>query len=61
MYIGSTWFQHWSVLHLRALLCISHGVTEHMGRYDQLAQLLAENGIFVFGHDHGKKAAVYIC
>ena len=26
-----------------------------MGRYDQLAQLLAENGIFVFGHDHGKQ------
>ena len=38
----------------RALVCISHGVTEHMGRYEQLAQLLADSGFCVFGHDHGK-------
>ena len=34
-------------------MCISHGVTEYMGRYEQLAQLLADTGICVFGHDHG--------
>lgn len=36
----------------RAILCLCHGVTEHMGRYDSLGELLAENGILVFGHDH---------
>ncbi len=35
-----------------SLLFISHGVCEHMGRYDALATALAEEGILVFGHDH---------
>ena len=34
---------------------ISHGVTEHMGRYDELATSLAESGLCVFGHDHGMR------
>ena len=41
-----------SLILYRALVFISHGVTEHMGRrYAQLATLLADS---VFGHDHGK-------
>ncbi len=35
-----------------ALLYLSHGVGEHMGRYDALASSLAAEGILVFGHDH---------
>ena len=38
----------------RALVFISHGVGEHMGRYEELGTFLAHNGILVFGHDHGK-------
>ena len=41
------------VLSYRALLYISHGVTEYMGWYEEVAQLLADSGIYVFGHDHG--------
>lgn len=33
---------------------VSHGVAEHMGRYEELGQHLATNGILMFGHDHGK-------
>ena len=40
--------------YLSALLYVSHGVGEHMGRYERLGEFLAENGILVFGHDHGK-------
>ena len=44
-----------SLILYRALVFISHGVTEHMGRrYAQLATLLADSGACVFGHDHGK-------
>ena len=38
----------------RALLYIAHDVTMHMGRQQELAKVLTENGIVVFGHDHGK-------
>eukprot|EP00731_Ephydatia_muelleri_P001909 Em0001g1909a len=36
----------------KVLLCISHGVGEHMGRYDKLGKYLAEKGVLVYGHDH---------
>jgi acylglycerol lipase len=36
----------------RAMVYIAHGVTEHMGRYDEFAILLADSGLCVFGHDH---------
>lgn len=42
------------VLPCRALLYISHGVGEYMGRYEKLGQFLSEHDIFVFGHDHGE-------
>ena len=38
----------------RALLFVSHGVGEHMKRYDELSQFLIKHGILVFGHDQGK-------
>ena len=37
---------------------IAHGVGEHLGRYEKLGQHLADNGIFAFGHDHGKKTCL---
>ena len=46
------------------LLFISHGVCEHMGRYNLLAEHLAAEGIFVFGHDHGKykiRTVILVC
>lgn len=36
----------------RALLLISHGMTEHSMRYDALARKMAQRGYFVFAHDH---------
>ena len=36
------------------MLFICHGVGEHMGRYEELGSYLAENGVIVFGHDHGE-------
>ncbi len=38
----------------RALVFIAHGIGEYMGRYELLAQELADNGILVFSHDHGR-------
>ena len=38
----------------RALLFISHGVGEYMGRYDKLGKYLAEKEVLVYGHDHGR-------
>ena len=32
---------------------VSHGVGEYMGRYEKLGETLAQNGILMFGHDHG--------
>ena len=40
--------------YFRALVYLTHGVTEYVGRDEQLCQLLSENGFLVFGHDHGK-------
>ncbi len=41
----------------KLLLQVAHGMTEHFGRYDALAQVLTENGIAVAGFDlrgHGQ-------
>ena len=43
------------LLTVRALLCLCHGVTEHMQRYQKLGDYLAENLILMFGHDHGNE------
>lgn len=34
------------------VLLISHGMTEHIMRYDQFARFLADQGFVVIGHDH---------
>ena len=49
-------FQASVVLRTRCsgMLYVSHGLREHMGRYELLGEHLAENGILVFGHDHGQ-------
>lgn len=36
----------------RAVLQISHGMSEHIGRYEPFAAYLTERGIAVIGHDH---------
>lgn len=45
---------------IRAVLQISHGVSEYVGRYAPFAKFLNENGIAVIGNDHighGKSVA----
>ena len=34
---------------------ISHGLAEHCGWHANYAEKLAEEGMLVFGHDHGKQ------
>ena len=44
----------------RAVLQITHGMAEHIDRYDDFAQYLAHNGVLVAGQDiagHGKSIA----
>ena len=36
----------------RAILQLTHGMVEYIGRYEQLARYLADRGILVVGHDH---------
>ena len=43
------WKPHGKV---RAVLQISHGMIEHIGRYDEFARTMAAQGIAVVGHDH---------
>ncbi len=44
----------------KAVLLVVHDMAEHMGRYEDLASYMTENGILVVGHDqigHGKSSA----
>ncbi|MBP3702189.1 MAG: alpha/beta fold hydrolase [Lachnospiraceae bacterium] len=44
----------------KGIVQISHGMIEHIGRYGETAEYLAEHGYVVIGHDHlghGKTAA----
>ncbi|GIN87231.1 alpha/beta hydrolase [Heyndrickxia sporothermodurans] len=49
----------------RAILQLSHGMAEHIERYDDFAKFLIEKNIFVFGNDHrghgktGEKAKIH--
>ena len=36
----------------RALFLISHGMTEHIERYEEFASYMAAHGMIVYGHDH---------
>lgn len=49
---------------VKKILQISHGMTEHIGRYEALAELLTEEGVAVAGFDlrrHGKNDGDKIC
>ncbi|SCJ04789.1 lysophospholipase L2 [uncultured Clostridium sp.] len=37
---------------IKAVVQISHGMTEHILRYDEFASYLNKNGFLVYGHDH---------
>ena len=39
-------------LEYKAVFQITHGVSEHIDRYDEFARFLAANGYVVCGHDH---------
>lgn len=36
----------------KAIIQISHGMAEHIKRYDEFAKFLVSNGYYVYGHDH---------
>ncbi|MCD8154077.1 MAG: alpha/beta hydrolase [Clostridiales bacterium] len=38
--------------HVKAVVQVSHGITEHIGRYGELAYALVEKGYAVAGNDH---------
>lgn len=42
----------WQSERVNAILQISHGMVEHIERYDRFATYLAEKGIMVVGNDH---------
>ena len=42
----------WPIPNPRAVVQLVHGMAEHMGRYDRLAQALNAAGYAVVGHDH---------
>lgn len=51
--------QMWTCENIKAIVSITHGVSEHIGRYDHFAKVLNQHGILVFGYDlrgHGKNA-----
>lgn len=37
---------------IRGVVQIAHGITEHMGRYEEFAKYLTERGMVVIGNDH---------
>jgi alpha-beta hydrolase superfamily lysophospholipase len=43
---------HWSCDKPWAVLQVTHGMAEHLLRYEALAEYLNEQGIVVIGHDH---------
>ncbi|MFB4169930.1 alpha/beta hydrolase [Virgibacillus sp. JSM 102003] len=36
----------------KAIVQLAHGMVEHIGRYNEFAEFLVENDIFVYGNDH---------
>ncbi|EOH82216.1 MULTISPECIES: alpha/beta fold hydrolase [Enterococcus] len=43
---------HWPCEEPRAVLQLTHGMAEHLRRYEPLANYLNDHGIAVIGHDH---------
>ena len=55
--IGDIRYRMWIPEDPHAALQITHGMAEHIDRYDEFASFLAENGVLVYGSDiagHGK-------
>ncbi len=52
-------------VHPKAILQLSHGMAEHIERYNEFAQYLVHKGVFVYGNDHrghgktGEKSGLY--
>ncbi|MDL4839313.1 alpha/beta hydrolase [Aquibacillus rhizosphaerae] len=48
------YIQKWShqTDHPKAIIQLSHGMAEHIERYDEFASFLVRNGFFVYGNDH---------
>ncbi len=44
--------RHWKVDGAKAVVCIVHGLGEHIGRYGHVAKFLSENGLATLGLDH---------
>ena len=42
----------WIPEEVRAAVQLTHGMAEHIDRYDAFARYLASNGILVYGQDH---------
>ncbi|MBI1225632.1 MAG: alpha/beta fold hydrolase [Bacteroidetes bacterium] len=45
-------FRNWQVEWPRAVVCLVHGLGEHIGRYDHVAKYLASRNIATIGFDH---------
>ncbi len=53
-------YRMWIPEEPHAALQITHGMAEHIDRYEEFASFLAENGVLVYGNDiasHGKSIA----
>ncbi|MEL6941418.1 MAG: lysophospholipase, partial [Bacteroidota bacterium] len=49
--------KHWKVKNPKAVICLVHGLGEHIHRYDHVAEYFNEKGIAVIGNDrrgHGR-------
>ncbi|MBQ2747067.1 MAG: lysophospholipase [Firmicutes bacterium] len=42
----------WDVENAKQVVCLIHGIGEHIGRYDRMAQMMNAEDIAVFGMDH---------
>ncbi len=45
-------YYRWKNLNPKGVVQISHGIGEHAGRYQRIAELLQENGFEVYANDH---------
>lgn len=49
---GGVFYRHWTVEDPRAVVLLVHGLGEHGGRYQHVAEALASRGIASFAPDH---------
>lgn len=48
----SVFHRHWNVPEAKAVVCIVHGMGEHIGRYGHVAEFLSVQGFSTIGFDH---------